>query len=1474
MTKKYCISTAVFSFCFFILINTHSQDLHHDHRHEHGMEHEMSLTLLAEELWSLLDIELISSSVFENSKVSQKEQNLFFRYANDFWMLERINFFIRVRRGEINHANLQQYGEELKFRYIEKYPEFLKVKDQFAKEIEAVDNKVQVVNGPCVNMGFEEGTFNGWEGAIQTRNTGNRNGPVVPGPFVNGFSQHCIMTRTMRDPMIPNLPVVAPGGNFSVRLGNTVAGGHLARIRQTFRVDSSNMIFTYRYAVVLEDPVGSSGHEGMDRPHFMAKLYDQNGNQISCAGYSVVVNSNLDGFTRICVDVNDQTTINNIGCPPNDLNNARATSAPTAAGCGNNRLDIYYREWTTVSVALNDYYMQNVTIEFVAADCVPSGHLGYAYVDAECLPLSFSNIGPICSGREQKTLTAPAGFERYAWIGPAGGIVSGANTNTVTINRSGTYRVTLTPFSDTPCPVTLTYNVSEYCPPVNFTASLCETVPGSGIASGVNLNNYTNIVTQNGSYGTLTSWHNAQPVSNANRISSANNVSIPNGGKIFALVTNGSSNQTVELTFTINPKPIINFPDVANRCERTAAFQIAGVTPAGGAFSGINVTSSGSFNPASAGAFPIQYRVQNNFGCADSITKTITVDRIPTANAGPDQVICSNSTNVILRGTINNASASSWSGGNGQYQPAASALNITYIPSQQEVNTGTVTLRLTTSGSGSCPAATDDVVISITKMPEVNAGPDQRLCENVNSVSLAGTSVNSGSLLWSGGAGSFLNSSAGNATYSPTNNEKTNGQVTLTFTANGNTPCPSVTDQVVIFFSKEAGVNAGADQRLCSDVNTVTLSGTANSTTGLVWTGGSGLFSDASSATAIYTPSQAEKDNGQVILRLSAQATDPCPAVFDEVQIQFDRILTVSAGDDQFLCASTQNVSLSGTATNHGQILWSGGSGSFSSANNTSTIYQPTQSEIQNGSITLTLTAVSSGTCPSLSDEVEIKYTAVPEVNAGPDKLVCANNQETTISATSANTASVIWSGGHGVFTPDRSSLNITYIPSDSEIQSGAVNLILSSSGNVICPEVSDQMTINIKPAPEVNSGPDLIICEDVKAISLQGTGQHYDNVSWSGGNGGNFSNAANIKTDYSISGNDISAGQISFVVTAHSAGCHPVSDEAFLKIVPLPVFDLSDHTACTGTSTYLGVNAANGNSYQWLKEGIAISSSSNLNVEVSLGQEIYKLIVTNADNCTYSDSSVVTGIPVPVVGLNDASVCPGENALLQVQLPNQADFGTYPLSFEWLRDGKKLSNQSSQLSTKEHGVYVVFVSVGGCTGSATGKVVINPLPVSSLLPSYSFCSDNNNTITLDAGPAHKYLWLPSDTSRILTVNAAGTYEVILTNEFGCSKDFRTSVRNVCPPQLHLSNAFSPNKDNTNDFYNVYGEHIGKFRMLIFNRWGEIIFESQDLEHAWDGNYREEPMPIGVYPWIITYEGDTPEYKGPYKKEGSVTVVK
>lgn len=1720
----------------FILI-AQTEQQHNEMSHHHSED--VHFRVKGEILWNSIDFNSFRSEITKSLKISQDNATLFFLYSNDFWTLEKINFFRKAGRDEITSDNLEVYLTDLKNRYLGRYPTFLQEKDVFALEIAALENHVLVVNGPCVNMDFETGQFSPWEGAIRERNTARRNDPVRPGPWIEGFGQHCIMTPTMRDPLIPDLPVVAAGGNHSVRLGNTVAGGHMARIRQTFMVDSSNMIFTYKYAVVLEDPQGADGHEDLDRPHFQALLYDQNGDLIECAGYSVVVASNLSGFNNVCVDVDDERSIQNIGCPPNDLNEADRTYTPGSRGCGNNSMDLYYKNWTTVSVALNDYYGQNVTIEFLTSDCVPSGHLGYAYVEADCLPLSISKVEPICSGKETRTIVAPEGFETYSWTGPSEGITGGANSQTISIQRSGTYTVTLMPYSDNPCPVTLDYLVGEYCPPRDYSDIVCETVTGSGVANNIDLTNYNLIVTENDDNGNVESWHTSIPVSNTNRLTDPTNINVSNGNKYYALVNNAFRKDTVELTITVNSNPIITFPDIENICAGSPSVQINNVSPAGGVFSGINVSSSGIFNPVESGDFSIQYKVQNSEGCSDSLTKNVIVDPVPTVDAGEDQIICASDPEIDLTGIVTNATGGVWSGGEGTMSPSHTSLDVKYTASLNEITTGNVTLTLTSRGSGSCPDVTDDitieiipvavvlagddqvlcanelsvtlegsenntvsvqwtggnglfnnvntvnpsyvptedekksggitltltgepgshcnavsdqvvilfdqiptvdagsdqtlcldnavasltainsnstgvlwsggsgsingsntdheisytpgtsettsgevtltvtttgngecpaaedqVVITYVSVPEVDAGNDQRHCASINNIILNAVTANSNSVLWSGGAGTYTpGASSPNATYIPTQDEKLSGQVILTISVSGGASCPNVSDELIISFDQEPTIDAGADQAicasnsvatltanfinstgviwsggdgsvypastsqaisytpleseimegeviltvtttgngecpvvsdqviisyipvpvvsagedqtLCADVSSVSLSGSVLNVADFSWTGGNGEFNpDPNTAITTYIPTEAEKSAGLVTMRMEADGISPCPQISDEVTIFFDPLPTAEAGEDQVMCAVDAVASLSSNGMNYSFGIWTGGSGQFSpGASSSITSYIPTESEIVSGKLVLTFTTEGSENCPSAKDSLQIMFIDAPSVNAGPDKTVCANNSAVEILAASENTPSVKWFGGSGNFSVT-DALSFTYIPSPEELLAGNITLTITSAGAENCPDASDEMVITINPSPQVDAGPDVVICDDISSIELIGTSKFADEISWEGGEGEYSSPSSVISTYYPATPENSEI--ITLKVTARAEGCLPVADDMQLRIVPLPVISLDDITACEETSVVLSVIEIPGATYTWAKEGTIVSSDQNsLNVSVETGAHLYTVTVTTPEFCSNSDEGIVTGIPVPIVEMKDHAVCLGQIAELNLSITNQASFGSYPVTYTWYKDGVNLLNNSSSYSTMEPGHYQASVSVGVCKSSSSGTVTIYPEPESAFNPEYKFCSDNETVLSIDAGQASAYYWYPTgDTTQVLTVKSSGGYQVLLTNEYGCSKLFHTKARNICPPQLHISNAFSPNADGENDQYTVYGEHIGAFRMLIFNRWGEVIFESLNMENVWDGKYRAEEMPIGVYPWLIIYEGDSPEYKGPYKKEGSVTVVR
>ena len=224
----------------------------------------------------------------------------------------------------------------------------------------------QAVN--CINADFESGNFDNWAGKtgaccpVTMSTTG-----LVPG-------RHTIVEGTGSDPLSLDLiPYTPPGGGkYIARLGNSNVGAESEQLLYSFTVTGENSLFAYRYAVVLEDP----GHAPEDQPRFSIRVYDSNGDSITCGTYNVVASASIPGF----------------------VNNG----------------DLRIKPWTEVGIDLSAYVGQTVTIEFTTADCGMGGHFGYAYIECSCA--SFEIISDICPGNKNiVVLHAPAGFEKYEW---------------------------------------------------------------------------------------------------------------------------------------------------------------------------------------------------------------------------------------------------------------------------------------------------------------------------------------------------------------------------------------------------------------------------------------------------------------------------------------------------------------------------------------------------------------------------------------------------------------------------------------------------------------------------------------------------------------------------------------------------------------------------------------------------------------------------------------------------------------------------------------------------------------------------------------------------------------------------------------------------------------------------------------------------------------------------------------------------
>ncbi|MBK7130837.1 MAG: gliding motility-associated C-terminal domain-containing protein [Crocinitomicaceae bacterium] len=73
-------------------------------------------------------------------------------------------------------------------------------------------------------------------------------------------------------------------------------------------------------------------------------------------------------------------------------------------------------------------------------------------------------------------------------------------------------------------------------------------------------------------------------------------------------------------------------------------------------------------------------------------------------------------------------------------------------------------------------------------------------------------------------------------------------------------------------------------------------------------------------------------------------------------------------------------------------------------------------------------------------------------------------------------------------------------------------------------------------------------------------------------------------------------------------------------------------------------------------------------------------------------------------------------------------------------------------------------------------------------------------------------------------------------------------------PLIYVPNAFTPNGDQHNNYFQAITQNISYFEMLIFNRWGEIVYSTSSIDHQWDGTYNGTKVPDDVYVWVIIYK--------------------
>lgn len=1172
----------------------------------------------------------------------------------------------------------------------------------------------------CTNIDFESGNLSGWNAT-----TGYNPLYNAAGCCQNAGGAQVVTSGTALD-ACGAFPMVAAGGNFSVRLGNNGTGGIADRLEQTFAVTGSNANFTYRYAVVFEDP----GHTLADQPKFEIEMLDSSGAQIPCTYYNVAAGQNIPGF------------INSPNCA-----------------------NVVYKPWTNVSVDLTSYIGQNVTIRFTTYDCSLGGHYAYAYIDGSCTTLQQAISDTICVG-QTKTLCAPTGYASYAWSGSS---VSGQSTQCVVASNPGNYSVQTTQVTGCPGPVFNYFLYNHPTPNANFNTG--SSTNNCGLT--INFNNTSSM-----SSGTITTYNWDFGDGSTSSLENPNHT-YSNPGTYSVTLIVGSPHGCYDTTMnviTVNLQPSVVF-NFNNDCQFAPVSFTENSNIQQGVINQWNWTfgdgsSSANQNPthsyASSGTYTVGLTITSNFGCTASQTQTITIFDKPVANYITTQLsACTHTIGFINTSNITSGSITSnnWSYGDGNTATTQNGSN-TYA------NTGTFNVQLIVTSNMGCK---DTVMYPVTISPlPVAAFTANNVCLNNATTFTNSSSVTSGFITfanWQFGDGNqstltqpnyqYLSPGTYNVTLNITTNSNCSNSVTHQVTVN---PLPNVlftANNVCegnnINYINNSSISSGSISNYVWDFNS---DGTPDNTN----QNASNLFNTPGT----YTTQLMAISNLNCVANYSLPVT-----VYPKPIVQFS---SVPACQGVAITFTNQSTIISGTITNYN---WLFGDNTTSAGNNPLHLYNGF------GTYNVTLTATSNFNCVNTAVQIATIHPK-PNVNF-MSTITCLNQATQFNNQSNIITGSIIkykWDfENNGII--DDSTANPSHIYPIAGTQQS--RLVAISNNNCV----------------NQNINPVIVHYNPVAQFSVPST-------------------------------------------------CLPASTQ---------FNNLS--TSADGVIT----------SYAWDFNGDNLIDNNQPNAQyiyTQVGNYGVKLEVQTQYGCvnTIIKSVYVNATPSAVFTAQNKVGCP----MLCVSFTNSSTIGNGTIvTNQWIFGDASSPNYSQNpthcYSTGIYNVTLKVVSDSGCVNSLTipNLVTVYPTPVANFNVTPSEVEITMPLIEVKdqstGATSVKYIFDDGtikntrDFNHTFNTNDAKTVSIMQTvkNEYGCRDSIVKLIRINPAYALYIPNAFTPNDDGLNDGFKAQGIGIADFKMQVFDRWGALVFESNDINDSWDGSINgkgdSETTKQDVYVW-------------------------
>lgn len=884
----------------------------------------------------------------------------------------------------------------------------------------------------------------------------------------------------------------------------------------------------------------------------------------------------------------------------------------------------------------------------------------------------------------------------------------------------------------------------------------------------------------------------------------------------FTVPGPGGCNAIDSVKITVNPLPTLSTIADNSLCQGDSILLTTTSNATGFQWSpALSVNNAGIQSPYFTDIVSQQMIVtgtNNVTGCFKKDTVNITVKPIPIIQTISDTALCGPH-NVVLN--TSGGQTYSWSPATGLTNPA--------IANPIFNGTATQTYIVTGTAANACKAK-DTVTITVNAQPVVNSINDITICRG-DSLQLT-TVSDATSNQWSP-ALSVNNPSITSPWFTDTISQQ------MIITGSNATGCFDK-DTVNITVKPIPVVQTIPDTSMCGVHNIVLNSTGAQSYS---WTPATGL-----SNPAIANPTF----NGTATTTyiVTGTAANECKAK-DTVAITINAQPAVSTIADISICKgdSIQLTTTSDAINNQ----WS----PALSVNN-SNIINPYFTD------TVSQQMIITGSNPSgcfAKDTVNITIKPLPVVKTIADTSLCGPHNVTLTT-----------NGGQTYSWLPVTSLDNPAIANPVFSGTATQAYIVTGTAANAC-KAKDTVTITINAVPAVSTIANIAICRN-DLLQLNSS-SNAETTSWAPAL--SVSNPSIVSPNFT----DTVSQQMIITGTNTSTSCFS-RDTVNVTVKPLPIVKtIKDTTTCTTNTITLFTSGAQ--TYSWTPATGLDDATATNPVFTGTGTNIYYVTGTAANGCIGKDTvQIIIGDKPVFMAPESKTICFSES--VQLDGNNGSDY-----AYNW-SPSTGLNNPSIVNPVANPGnsiTYTLLITDHVCAYDSTFlvRVTVNPLPPVTASRSNDMDCATPQSQLLATG-AMNYQWMPAENlsnanidAPVASPYATTQYVVTGTDANGCvNKDTVTVVvKGSKYFGFNIPNSFTPNGDNLNDCFGITKWGVtNNFSLVIYNRWGEKVFETHNSAECWNGKYKGNPSATGNYVYYLT--GET--LCGKVTKKGNVLLIR